>query len=1275
MLKRTVYIAWRSLGWASRLALGAGLALAFLFSVLVLVLRYAVLPSADRYREPIVAALSQTVGARVAIGTIAAGWEGARPRLVLSDVVLHDAAGQPALRLGRMENSLSWWSLFSGRLQFHTIEITAPDLELRRDAQGVIHVAGVPLRGDPAGPSMAQWVLEQRRIVVRDARLEWHDELRRARPLALEKVHLRLENSGRRHRFALRASAPAGLAGTLDLRGDLAGERWDDAAAWSGQLYAELDYADLGAWRSWIDYPLQLAQGVGALRLWVGFSGAALREVTADLRLREVRARLGAGLPELDMPGLQGRLAWKALPGGYELATEDLSLTTRPGAALRPTDFLYRTAAPAGESGGGELRANQLDLGALVALSGYLPLEATVREQLLAFSPGGVARDLTVKWTGRWPSPLGYSAKGRFSELALKRYRGIPGFTGLSGNLDGNEKGGSFAIDARRASLDLPGVFREPLALDSLTAQATWTRRGREFELKLGNVAFSNPHAAGSLFGSYRGAAGTAGIIDLTGHLTRADARFVGRYIPLAVSPVAREWLDQAFLAGTGTEVRLRLKGDLEQFPFSDGREGQFEVTAKIAGGTLMFAEGWPKVENIRGDLVFRGQRMEAMVTQAGMLGARLSGVRAEIPDLTANDPALVVQGDAEGPTSEFLRFIEASPVDEHLGGFTRGMRATGSGKLALRLRMPLDRPEESRVAGSFRFLNNRLDPGAEVPALEQLNGVLEFTGDTVTVRDASAQILGGPATVAVATQRDGAVRVAASGRITAEGVRRGWQHPAASLLRGGADWRSSVILRRGQAEWSLDSSLQGLALDLPAPLAKPAGEALPLHLERRPVGGERQVVQGNLGGGVSWSLLQGPPGSRETVERGALSFGGTAVLPDRRGLWVYGAVGALDLDQWRALLAAKAPGAGEGLVPAGLNVRAGRLDVLGKRFSDLQVSATQKAGVWQARLNGPEADGEVQWRSQGAGSISGRFKHFIVPPDAPVKPGDATALVQNREIPALDIAVESFGIRERQLGRLELLAQPADREWKIERLKITNPEATFQATGQVQREPRRTQLKLALDVVDAGKLLGRLGYPGTLRWGNGKLEGNLAWAGPAHAIDYPTLGGDLRLEAFSGQFLKIEPGAGKLLGILSLQALPRRLLFDFRDVVDAGFEFDTISASATVSKGVLNTKDFVMVGSSARVMMNGDLNLATETQDLNVRIAPALSEGVSLAGSVLGGPVVGAAALALSKVLKDPIGQLAAVEYNVKGTWVDPVVSKSGAAPTVPNLPLGRPE
>jgi uncharacterized protein (TIGR02099 family) len=1264
MLKRTLYLAWRGLGWASRAALAAGVALAFLFSALVLALRYAVLPNADDYRQPIVNAVSQALGTRVGIGAIAAGWEGARPHLVFYDVVLFDPVDQPALRLGRMENSLSWWSLLTGRLQFHTIEITAPDLGVRRDPLGVIHVAGFPLRDAPGEGSLAQWVLEQKRIVVRDARIEWRDEARGAPPLSLEKVQLRLENSGRRHRFGLRAAAPQRLAGTLEIRGDVSGGSWERAADWSGQLYAEIDYADLGAWRAWIDYPAELARGSGAMRLWVGFAGGVPAEVTADLRLRDVRTRLGPGLPELDMPRLQGRLAWKALPGGFELATEGLSLATRPGPALRPTDFLFRTAAPAGESGGGELRANLLDLGSLVALSEHLPLDPGVREQLLGFSPRGVARDLVVKWTGRWPALLGYSAKGRFSELSLNRYQGVPGFRGLSGSLDGTEKGGSFAIDARRASLDLPGVFREPLALDSLTAQGSWTRRGREFELKFGNVAFTNPHAAGSLFGSYLGRMDGAGSIDLTGTLTRADARFVGRYIPLVVSEPARAWLDQAFLAGSGSEVRLRLKGDLEHFPFPDGREGLFEVTARIAGGALGFAQGWPSVENIRGELAFRGQRMEAVVTEATVLGARLSRVRAEIPDLMEEDPALVVRGEAEGPASEFLRFVAVSPVEDHLEGLTRGVGASGSGRLDLRLHMPLARPEATRVAGTFRFLNNRVDLGPDALVLEQLDGALVFTESSVTMRQASARVLGGPVTFDVVTQRDGTVRIAGSGRVNAEGLRRAWRHPAAGLVRGAAEWRGVITLRGGRAEWNVESSLQGLALEGPAPLSKPAGEAWPLRFERRPVGDQRYQSQGSLGRVLSWSLLQRVQGGKEVTERGAVSFGGTAVLPDRRGVWVYGTVPALDLDQWRVLLAGGGPGASAGLSPAGLDLRAGTLDFLGRRYSDLHVSASPQAGGWQARIDGPQASGELQWRGQGTGVVTARFKHFTVPPEAPPKPAPATAPMPEPEFPALDVVVDSFAMKDRQLGRLELAAQPREGDWRIERLRITNPDAILQATGQAQREPQRTQLRLTLEILDAGKLLGRLGFPGALKWGNGKLEGNLAWAGPVHAMDSATLSGDIRLEAYKGQFLKIEPGAGKLLGILSLQALPRRLLFDFRDVVDAGFEFDTISATATLSRGVLSTSDFVMAGSSARVTMGGDVNLASETQNLRVRITPSLSEGVSLAGSVLGGPVVGAATLLMSKVLKDPVGQLAAVEYKVTGTWADPLVSNLGSAP-----------
>lgn len=1265
MLKRSLYLAWRSLGWLTRAALLAALAAGFLFSVLVLALRYAVLPNVEQYREPIARAVSEVLGERVSIGRIATHWDGARPHLVLGEVVIQGRDGRPALTLGQIENSLSWWTLVTGRLQFHTIEITAPDLDVRRDAAGLLYVAGIPLREAPGDRGFADWLLEQRRIVVRDARLRWLDELRGAPLLTLESVSLRIENTGRRHRFGLRATPAGGLAGTLDLRGDFSGEGVSGLAGWSGEAYADLQYADLGAWRAWLPYPVDLSRGIGAVRLWVDFEGTALREATADLRLRDVKARLRADRPELELAGLQGRISWKAAPGGFELATERLSLSTRPGTALQPTDFLYRSSAPAGASGGGELRANLLELGPLVSLAEYLPLEPTVQEELLAFSPRGSVRDLTVKWTGQWPRPLSYSAKGRFSDLALKGRHGIPGFSGLSGNLDGNDRGGTFAVDARRATLALPEVFRAPLEFDSLTAQAAWTRRGREFELKLSNVAFANPHAAGSLYGVYRGATGTAGSIDLTGTLTRADARFVPVYIPLVVSPDARAWLDQAFLAGSSSDVRLRIKGDLAQYPFPDGRGGLFEVTARVSGGTLAYAEGWPPIENIKGDLAFRGQRMEVAVSEATLMGTRLARVRAEIPDLMADRTVLVVHGEAEGPTSAFLRFIAASPVDEHVHGFTRGMLAAGAGRLDLRLRMPLDRPEDSKVAGSYRFLANRVEPGIEGLVLEQVNALLEFTESSVRMRGGAAQVLGGPAVIEADTRRDGSVRIGATGRLDAEGLRRSSAHPALRRLKGATDWRAAVNLKQGKADWSLESSLQGLAAELPAPLAKTAAEALPLRLEGRPAGEGRMVVQGSLGRILSWSLLRASQGGREVIERGGVSFGGSAVLPDRRGVWVYGTVAALDLDQWRALLGGREGGAEFTL--SGLDLRAGTLDALGKRFSDLHVNAAQQGGVWQTRVAGKEVAGELQWRTAGKGAITARFKQLMLPPDSPGRPG-AAAAGDDADPPALDVVVDSFGVRDKQLGKLELLAQPQDRDWKLERLKISNPEATLQATGRVQREPaRRTQLKLALEVVDAGKLLARLGYPGAMKWGNGRLDGDLTWAGPAHLIDYATLSGEMKLEAYRGQFLKIEPGAGKLLGILSLQALPRRLLLDFRDVVDSGFEFDTIGATATVSRGVLTTNDFVMIGSSAAVSMTGDVDLAAETQSLRVRIAPSLSEGVSLAGSVLGGPLVGAAALFVSKALKDPIGRLASVEYNVTGTWVDPVVSKPGAAPKPP--------
>jgi uncharacterized protein YhdP len=167
-----------------------------------------------------------------------------------------------------------------------------------------------------------------------------------------------------------------------------------------------------------------------------------------------------------------------------------------------------------------------------------------------------------------------------------------------------------------------------------------------------------------------------------------------------------------------------------------------------------------------------------------------------------------------------------------------------------------------------------------------------------------------------------------------------------------------------------------------------------------------------------------------------------------------------------------------------------------------------------------------------------------------------------------------------------------------------------------------------------------------------------VAWAGAPSAIDYPSLDGSLSLEAHRGQFAKLEPGVGRLLGVLSLQALPRRISLDFRDVFSEGFAFDSITGSVSARRGVMETQNLAIQGPSAKVLMTGDVSLVSETQNLKVRVQPTLSETVAIGAAVVN-PLAGVAAYVAQKVLKDPIEQMFAYEYGVTGTWADPKVEK----------------
>ena len=303
---------------------------------------------------------------------------------------------------------------------------------------------------------------------------------------------------------------------------------------------------------------------------------------------------------------------------------------------------------------------------------------------------------------------------------------------------------------------------------------------------------------------------------------------------------------------------------------------------------------------------------------------------------------------------------------------------------------------------------------------------------------------------------------------------------------------------------------------------------------------------------------------------------------------------------------------------------------------------------------------GDLSFRGEKGGRLVARMKHFRVPDDYPgARAGESAR--RARELPSVDLVAERFTFRGKQLGRIEVLAERGPDEWRIERLMLVNTEASVTGKGLWRTAPQSvTNVALNLESSDGGRFLERLGYPGLVRGAPSKMQAALEWSGDPTAIDYPTLSGTVQLQSEDGQFLEIEPGIGKLVSLMSLQALPRRLTLDFRDVFSKGFQFDRIAAAADIERGMMKIRDFKMRGSAAEVDMSGEVDLARETQNLRVRVVPQLGDTASTVIGLINPLLMFPAAIA-QRILKDPLGHIFAFNYTVTGSWVDPKVAKRG--------------
>ncbi|MEP6792166.1 MAG: DUF3971 domain-containing protein, partial [Ramlibacter sp.] len=592
-------------------------------------------------------------------------------------------------------------------------------------------------KNSPNDGRAADWFFSQTEFVIRSGTVRWTDEMRGAPPLALQQVDFVMRNSTRHHALRLDATPPAEWGDRFTLAGQfrqpLLSVRHGQWQEWDGQVHADFSRVDVSQLRRHANLGVDISRGRGAVRAWADVAKGQITGGVADLVLADVSTTLGAQLPALELQSASGRLGGKRREGGFEFQTQNLQFQTREGQRWPGGNvFVAWDEARGKMPERGELRADKLDLAALSQIATRLPLGTVTHSALAGYAPKGLVETLQATWQGPLNALQKYDARGRVAQMEIASRPGVaapgaparpnrlpvgsPGIRGASLDFDFNQAGGKGRLVVQKGALDLPGVFEDPLIpFDELAADLQWQVKDSQLSASVNNLQFSNADAQGTGRASWRTSdpakspSRFPGELDLQASLSRADGTRVYRYLPQAIPKNAREYVHEAVTQGVAGNAKFRVKGDLHDFPFGDGRAGEFRISADVRNATYAYvpkslargAAVWPALTQLSGELIFDRNGMQIKGASGRFAGAAGLQFKAEaqIPDLRTS--TVIVSGEVRGPLADSLAIVNSSPLSAMMGNALAKATTNGNADVRLQLQLPLAQIDRSRVQGS----------------------------------------------------------------------------------------------------------------------------------------------------------------------------------------------------------------------------------------------------------------------------------------------------------------------------------------------------------------------------------------------------------------------------------------------------------------------------------------------------------------------------------------------------------------------------------------------
>ena len=1244
------------------------------------------MPYSQHYQPELEAWLSAEFGQEVRLESFTGDWEAFGPRLALRGLTFSGrgaAAGEVAISEAALD--LKPMNAFlPGRALYQFLVIGA-DFQLVRTREGAFELSGLGVSGWSADSSNS--TLRNLKgigeLVLEDSSLEYVDE-RNGVSLKLADIDARVQLDDAAISLQLQASftEPADdqvfgdVEATALLRlGDSAGlaeARWQlslgDLALAS--IHGRVPQVSLLPREGWVN-----------ARLWGEWSPGQPVGVRGVVDLRN--GLLEQGQHSIVLRRVNSRLAW-TLTGAddWRLDFSDLQVDDGEQSWAVPSLAVARDTSK--------------DLGLWVSAD-FLPVAPSAR----------MARKLYVMSGKDWPDHWPGSAEGRLTDFSLVmdaawqvrqlsatgRQLGIaafgrwPAVHGVDGEFQLASNTGTFRVQAHRLGIDWPGMFRQPLEFSLPPCSGELTRPAH-WQLALQGCSAVNETLAlnGDITMVLNGGRPA---VDINLQFPRGRIGELGDYWPQRLlKPPVLGWLRRSLEDGEVTDGRLLIHGDLDDWPFRGG-EGRLEGFARVERGAMTYLPAWPKVEDVTAAIRFIGTSLDIEGRIGATGGVAVNSVTARIPDLKA--PLLTVEYQAAAGLDEMLAYVVRSPLQNTVGADLSGFELDGAAATSGLIAIPLGRvPGALSLAGDLLLEGNGFRDISSGISLASITGNVRYTHEDLVGAGLAGLYQDQPVTLSLAAGKKTEHRFRADmrGRFALEQLLPATAFASAQAARitGTTDWDVAVILPHSDGPQpahlvlAVASDLAGIELDYPPPLKKSDWERWPLTAQV-PLQGPHRVLELDVADRLRISLdleqsevedaagmLQQesapvmPAAASAGIRRLLVQFeGGPAELPGPGLIRIGGRMPVLDLDGWIDIIRAEqGRGAGlGGLALEPLDLLADELRLLGRRFDEVAMHIAAERGDISVRFGARDIDGQVVFTpgsDSGNGSLSAEFNRLVLAKatsNAVEKQSDPASL------PELHLYARSFRYGDVEMGATRIEAFPQANGFHFEKVEAESAALSLRATGDwtVTDGVTRSDFNIVITAESLGQLLTSMAINSALEGGQTVFHFDAWWPGSPAAFALARLNGEVDFSVSRGQISNAGAGTGRLLGLLSIQALPRRLALDFRDVFDTGFNFDEASGTFRMENGTAVTDDVVLSSSSARIQLSGSTNLVAQRYDQLMTIQPGVGNTLPVIGALAGGPGGAAAGLALQGLLHKQLGEATQFQYTITGSWDEPMI------------------